>query len=480
MDVNDLVVSESDTLKKGLEVLDHNGLGTLFVVDNKKVIRGILTDGDIRRGLLKGMLLDEPIGGVMNKSFVFLHYKTDNAQILQTLNSKIKIVPLVDDNGVIIDYASSQHLRRIMVASPMLTGNELAYVTECIRTNWISSQGKFVKQFEELFSTTHNDMVALAVSNGTVALHLALEALSIGPGDEVLVPDLTFAASVNAILYTGATPVLVDIDPDTWTIDLLAAEKAITPKTKAIMPVHLYGHPCDMNGIVALASGYDLRIVEDCAEALGSFFEQRPVGVFGDASTFSFFGNKTITTGEGGMVLFRDHKVGARAAMLRDHGMQKDKRYWHQEIGYNYRMTNLQAAVGVAQFERLSEFVEAKKRIANKYNDLLSTFPFFTLPVEKSWAINSYWLYTFLINSDAPFTRVELAEFLGSKGIETRPTFYCMHEMPPYKHLGKLEFLRVSREVSMRGMSLPSSVNLSEAELSYISGSIKEFVKKFL
>ncbi len=480
MEVKDLIVFESDILKTGLEVLNHNGLGTVFVIDNKNVIKGIVTDGDIRRALLKDISLNEPIRSVMNKSFVSLSYKTDNVQILQTLNTKIKIIPLVDDNGVLVDYASTQRIRRIMVASPLLTGNELAYVTECIKTNWISSQGKFVKQFEDFFCKSHANMSALAVSNGTVALHLALEALGVGKGDEVLVPDLTFAASVNAILYTGAIPVLVDIEQDTWTIDVKDAEKKITPKSKAIMPVHLYGHPCNMEAIEKLANRFGLKIIEDCAEALGSYCNNKRVGVFGDASTFSFFGNKTITTGEGGMVLFKDETVAQRAAMLRDHGMQKDRRYWHQEIGYNYRMTNLQAAVGVAQFERLNEFVEAKKRIALTYNRGLDKFPFYVLPAEKPWAVNSYWLYTFLVKKDAPFKREDVMTFLGERGIETRPTFYCMHAMPPYQKFGKSETLTVSKEISAQGMSLPSSVNLSEAELMYINASIEEFSRKYL
>lgn len=480
MEVKDLIVYETDILKKGLEVLNHNGLGTVFVIDKENVIKGIATDGDIRRALLKDISLNEPISSVMNKNFVSLSYKTDNVQILQTLNTKIKIIPLVNDDMVLVDYASTQRVRRIMVASPLLTGNELAYVTECIKTNWISSQGKFVRQFEDFFCNSHSNMSALAVSNGTVALHLALEALGIGKGDEVLVPDLTFAASVNAILYTGATPVLVDVDPDTWTIDVTEAEKKITSKSKAIMPVHLYGHPCKMDEIEKLAVRFDLRVIEDCAEALGSYYNNKRVGVFGDASTFSFFGNKTITTGEGGMVLFKDERIAQRAAILRDHGMQKDRRYWHQEIGYNYRMTNLQAAVGVAQFERLNEFVDAKKRIADSYNQILGKFPFYVLPAEKSWAVNSYWLYTFLVKKNAPFRRSDVMTFLAGRGVETRPTFYCMHAMPPYQKFGKPESLKVSNEISEQGMSLPSSVNLSDVELTYINTCLEEFSEKYL
>lgn len=477
MEVNDLLVLETDKLKEALELLNKNGLGTLFVTDQQRIIKGIVTDGDIRRALLRNSSLDQLVSSVMNTAFTSLHYQTDNAKILETLNTRIRIIPMLDDQGKVVDYASINHLRKITVASPLLNGNELAYVTDCIKTNWISSQGKYVRKFEEMFSEHHEGMKALAVSNGTVALHLALDALGIGKGDEVIVPDLTFAASINSILYTGATPVIADIDKETWTLDPDRLEKHITPKTKAIMPVHLYGHPCDMDPIMELAKKYNLKIVEDSAEALGSYYKGRPVGVFSDASTYSFFGNKTITTGEGGMVIFKDPAVAERASILRDHGMQKNRRYWHQEVGYNYRMTNLQAAIGVAQFERLTEFVTAKQRNAAVYSETLKEIPYFILPAVKEWSVNSFWLYTFLVKEDAPFTRDELMDFLTSKGIESRPVFFGLHEMPPYVAFGKAEELTVSKRTSVCGMSLPSSVNLSQPELLHICNSINEFSK---
>jgi perosamine synthetase len=254
----------------------------------------------------------------------------------------------------LVDYSTIYKLRSISIASPLLNGNELNYVTDCLKTNWISSQGKYVKEFERQFELYHENFNAVAVSNGTVALHLALEAIGIGENDEVLVPNLTFAASVNAIIYAKAIPVLVDISKETLNIDLNKIENLITKNTKAIMVVHLYGSPCDMNSIIEISKKYNLKIIEDCAEALGSYYYNRPVGVFGDVSTFSFYGNKTITTGEGGMVLFKDNEIAEKARVLRDHGMSKSKRYWHDFVGYNYRLTNIQAAIGVAQFERLN------------------------------------------------------------------------------------------------------------------------------
>jgi perosamine synthetase len=234
-----------------------------------------------------------------------------------------------------------------------------------------------------------------------------------------------------------------------------------------------------MDAIAEFAKKYNLLVIEDCAEALGSFYKDQPVGVFGDAATYSFYGNKTITTGEGGMVAFKDEKVAQRAAMLRDHGMEKTRRYWHAEVGYNYRLTNLQAAIGVAQFEKLEEFVSLKRNIAKTYNETLSKIPYFQLPAEREDVVNSYWLYTFMVKPSAPFKRDDLIHHLSLKGIETRPVFFPIHEMPPYVSYGKPDDLQVSRQVSQCGMSLPSSVNLTESELVYICRAIENFANKY-
>lgn len=477
MELESLTIQSNDRLRKALETLNKSGLATLFVVDENSMLVGILTDGSIRRSLLSDFTLDSIVMDVMKKEFISFPVNTDNAVILGAINDSVKVIPLVDEQNRLVDYASINKIRRISIAAPLLGGNELAYVTDCIKTNWISSQGKYVRLFEDLFSEFHHNYPALAVSNGTVALHLALVALGIGESDEVIVPDLTFAASANAVIYTGATPVLVDIDPDSWNIDVDKVEVLITPKTKAIMPVHLYGNPCNMDAIMALAKRYNLFIIEDCAEALGSYYKGQPVGIFGDAATFSFYGNKTITTGEGGMIVFKDKAVAERAAMLRDHGMKKTRRYWHEEVGYNYRLTNLQAAIGVAQFERLEDFVSAKRRIAKAYNEVLSVSNYFQLPTEDLNSVNSYWLYTCLIKPSAPFDRDELMNYLNTMGVETRPVFYPLHIMPPYTEFGRVENLGCSRHISQCGISLPSSVNLTEVEVVYIRNSIINFIK---
>ncbi|MBK1438367.1 aminotransferase class I/II-fold pyridoxal phosphate-dependent enzyme [Parapedobacter sp. ISTM3] len=478
MEIRHLTVTSEDSLESAMKILDRNALGVLFVIDNVGKLIGIATDGDIRRALLSGHDLKSQTGDIMNENFISLPADADNATIIKKLDNKIKIIPLVDQNNYLVDYATISRLRRIPIASPLLGGNELSYVSDCINTNWISSQGKYVQRFEELFSASHNGMSALAVSNGTVALHVALKALKIGGNDEVIVPNLTFAASINAVLYTGATPVLVDVDALTLNIDPQKIEDSITKKTKAIMPVHLYGQVCDMDSIMEIARKHSLLVIEDCAEALGSTYRNRPVGTFGDAATFSFFGNKTITTGEGGMVLFNDREVAKYAAVLRDHGMNKTKRYWHDEIGFNYRLTNIQAAIGVAQFERLQEFIDKKRFIASIYNETLSPYDFIQIPIEINETKNSYWLYTFLIKEHAPFTSQQLVSFLSNKGIETRPIFYPLHIMPPYQTFGNHASLSVSTKVSEMGLSLPSSVNLHEEEIRYICNTIESFINQ--
>lgn len=471
-----LTIKSDDSLRKGLEKLNKSGLATLFVVDDNNILIGILTDGTIRRSLLSNYTLESIVSEVMKTDFVSFPVNTDNAIILAAINDTVKIIPLVDELNHLVDYASINKIRRISIASPVLSGNELAYVTECIKTNWISSQGKYVRLFEDLFSKYHLGYQSLAVSNGTVALHLALVALGIGKDDEVIVPNLTFAASANAVLYTGATPILVDIDPITWNLDVNKLESIVTPKTKAIMPVHLYGNPCNMDFIMKFAKIHNLFVIEDCAEALGSYYNEKPVGTFGDAATFSFYGNKTITTGEGGMIVFKDNKIAEKAAMLRDHGMKKTKRYWHEEVGYNYRLTNLQAAIGVAQFERLDDFVSAKRRIAKSYNEALGISKYFQLPNEEINTTNSYWLYTCLINPNSPFNRDELINYLNIRGVETRPVFYPLHLMPPYCRFANTDDLEYSLDIAQRGISLPSSVNLTEMELSYICNTIINFI----
>lgn len=472
----EMVVASEENLRKALQVIDDNAQGICFVVDGHKLL-GVLTDGDIRRLLLNSVSLECSVTEHMRTDIVTLDADADNETIQEALTDKICHIPMIDKNGKLADYASRYRYHHIPLAEPRLDGNELAYITDCISTNWISSQGKYVNRFENMFSEYTHGNEAIAVSNGTVAIHLALVALGVGRGDEVIVPDFTFAASINAILHAGATPVLVDVDIETWTIDVGEIEKSLTDRTKAIMPVHLYGHPCDMDPIMNIARAHNLFVIEDCAEAVGSYYCDKHVGTFGDAATFSFFGNKTITTGEGGMVLFRDKLIANTARMLRDHGMSPGKRYWHDVVGYNYRLTNMQAAIGVAQMERIDYFVQHKRDLANAYHQALENIEEIRLPEEAEWAKSSYWLYTILLNDDVNIGRDELIQRLLINGIEARPVFYPMHVMPPYSQFGGERPLKNTEIISRRGISLPSASTITESQVQEIANVLKNNFK---
>jgi perosamine synthetase len=361
----------------------------------------------------------------------------------------------------------------IPIYQPSLSGNEKKYVNECLDSTWISSKGRFIGEFESKFGTYSGVRYATTVSNGTVALHLALVALGIGPGDEVIVPTLTYIASVNAIAYTGATPVFVDSAADTWQIDPDDVRRKITPRTRAIMAVHLYGHPCEMDTLVAIAKENGLFLVEDCAEAFGSLYKGTHVGSFGDIATYSFFGNKTITTGEGGMVVTNDETLYDRAVHFKGQGLAKHRQYWHDVIGYNYRMTNICAAIGLAQLERADELLAKKRQIAQWYADGLKDVPV-KLHGEGKDVRHSYWMCSLLV--DDPAKRDPLREALEKDGIETRPIFYPAHTMPMYAQ--KFQRHLVAESLGWRGINLPSWPELNLEKVQYICTSIKKFLTR--
>jgi perosamine synthetase len=362
------------------------------------------------------------------------------------------------------------------VAEPEIGEEELKNVIEAVKSGWVSSKGKFIEEFESSFAKYIGVKYGVATSNGTAALHLALVALNVGEGDEVIIPDLTFAATINAVIYTGAKPVIVDINQDYWCIDPTKLERAITPNTKAIIPVHLYGHPCDMNAIMEIASRHNLIVIEDAAEAHGAEYKGKKVGSLGHISCFSFYGNKMITTGEGGMCLTNDKELAEKIRILRDHGMNPVKRYWHDVVGFNYRMTNLQAALGLAQLGKIERFIEKKRKIAKIYAEELSSIEGITPHPEMPWAKCIYWLYSILIDDKKTKTaRDELAKKLEENGIETRNFFYPLHEMPIYRKYANFTY-PASSKISKQGLNLPSSVKLSEEDVKYIARKIRETI----
>jgi perosamine synthetase len=310
----------------------------------------------------------------------------------------------------------------------------------------------------------------VATHNGTVALHLVLVALGIGPGDEVILPTLTFVATANAVAYTGATPVFVDCEPNTWNIDPQAVARAITPQTRAIIAVHLYGHPADMDPLRALADQHGLTLIEDAAEAHGARYKGRRAGSLSDVAIFSFFGNKIITTGEGGMILTDDDEFAERCFFLENQARQKDNPYWHPEIGYNYRMTNLQAALGVAQLERIGELIAIRVRNANHYSERLSSVPGITLPPQAEWAENVYWMYTVLIEDEFGLDRDAMMVRLKEQGIETRPMFYPIHTLPMYNRGQRFS---VAEELGRKGINLPSGAALTSEQVNRVCDALE-------
>jgi perosamine synthetase len=368
-----------------------------------------------------------------------------------------------------------RHLHRealgefIPVYKPLLAGNEKEYVNQCIDTSWISSKGVFVERFEVAFSNFIGAQHATSVCNGTVALHLALEALGLRRGDEVIVPTLTYVASVNAIIQAGAVPVFVDSDERTWQIDPADVRAKITPRTRAIMAVHLYGHPCNMTELMRICDEHDLLLVEDCAEAFGTYYEGRHVGTFGDVATFSFFGNKTITTGEGGMVVAKDRKIFARARHLKAQAVSSDREYWHDALGYNYRMTNICAAIGLAQLENAATVLERKRRIADWYRGGLKGLPLRSLD-ESPATRHSFWMYSVVV--DDPDLRQPLRDWLKAANVETRPLFYPCHTLP---HLKSGQSFPIAQSLSARGINLPSFPALSLENVEAICGLISSF-----
>lgn len=358
----------------------------------------------------------------------------------------------------------------IPVYQPMLSGNEKKYVLDCLDSTWISSKGVYLQKFEEAFSQKINVQYSTATSNGTVALHLTLLALGISAGDEVIAPTLTYIASVNAIRYTGATPIFVDSLSSTWQMDPVDIEKKVTKKTKAIMVVHLYGHSCDMDAIMAISRRHNLYVVEDAAEAFGSKYKNTPVGSIGHIAAFSFFGNKTITTGEGGMVVSNDQTLIDRVAHFKGQGLAAHRQYWHDVVGYNYRMTNICAAIGLAQLEQADQFIERKREIAYIYKKLLKDLPL-EVHEELPDVFHSYWMFSILVR-DAK-KRDSLRDFLLENGIETRPLFYPVHTMPMYDN--PFQSHRVAEDLGWRGINLPSFPGLQEQEIILICNMIRKY-----
>lgn len=367
-------------------------------------------------------------------------------------------------------------MERISIAIPVFNGNEKKYLDECIDTGWVSANGRFINKFQENFAAFCGSKYALACSNGTVTLHLILKALGIREGDEVIIPTLTYVATANAVAECGATPVFVDSDPKTWNVDPGAIEKAITPRTRAIIPVHLYGLACDMAAITDISQRFCIPVVEDAAEAHGAKSGGKRVGSIGKAGSFSFFGNKIITSGEGGMIVTDDEELYRRMTALRAQGIDPNRRYWHIMRAYNYRMTNMQAALGLAQLEKISWHLAQRQRVAEVYKKLIKEKLDGYATIQKVNAPEShvYWMNSILLTDKVKKSRDQIMAEMEAKNIEMRPLFYPMHIMPPYRD--ESAACPIAEKLSSRGINLPSHALLDEEKITYIVDSLQKII----
>ncbi len=356
----------------------------------------------------------------------------------------------------------------IPISNPAFVGNELQYVTDCVRSGWISSVGEYVQRFETAFASFCGVDFAVTCSNGTTALHLALLALGVKPGDEVIVPTLTYVATANAVAYCGARPIFVDSEPDTWNMDPGRIEELITPRTKGIIVVHLFGHPVDMDRIQEIANRHGLFILEDAAEAHGAEYKGRRVGSLGDAATFSFFGNKIITTGEGGMVTTRHRHIADEVRRLKNHGMDPKRKYWFPTIGFNYRLTNVASAIGLAQLETIDWHLDQHRQVAAWYKEFLADHPAFSWQPEKDWARHAWWLFTVLLDDTIPIDRFELLKRLVDHGVEGRQIVYPITQLPPYATTTEGRSFPVADRVVNRGIHLPTWCGLTREQIAHI------------
>ena len=482
INIDNLFVELPIDFKEALKTIEINGLGIIFFIDSNKKLIGSFSDGDSRRVILKETSLPKMIeknSDFYNKKPHYLPFDCQISEIWTLFHHNIKCVPLVDNDMNVVDFSTSSRVRKFPILQPDIGDEEINNLLECANTGWISSQGRFIKEFEVDFSGYLNGGHAVAVSSGTAALQLGMLALDIGANDEVIVPNFTFGASINAIIHVGAIPVLVDVDPETWTLSLKAIEAAINKNTKAIMPVHLYGQSAHIDEINKIAKNNNLHIVEDCAEALGGTYKKRLIGRDGDATCFSFFANKLITTGEGGMVVFKDKKTADKAKIMRDHGMSPQKKYWHEFAGVNFRMTNMQASIGVAQLKKINNFLLKRKNVFQRYDKHFKSNSQLLLLPKNSWSENSYWLYTLVVSEFTEKKRDKLLKALSDRGIDARPGFYPLHKMPPYQKYSNGSDYPISSFLGTSTINLPSSPGLTSDEIDHIAQIVINELERF-
>jgi perosamine synthetase len=452
---NAFVCRKSDNVFFAIEKCLDNGLGSCFVVEDDERLAGRITLAGIRAAILDGTALADP---TLARHMVPAHLRNDPSEhdVLQAI---------VDSAGHLTGIRIDRSTQPIQLAKPDLSHREFRSLLDAFISSWISSRGPYVREFEQTFSSYVGTTHGVAVTNGTVALHLALVALGVGPGDEVIVPDLTFAATINAVIYCGATPVIIDVDADTGCMLAKDVAAAITPRTKAVVPVHLYGRPAEIEPIVKLAHEHGIFVVEDCAEAHGATYNGRMVGQFGDISCFSFYANKIVTTGEGGMCLTNSAGYDQTLRHLRDHGMSADRSYWHERVGYNYRLTNLQAAIGHSQLWRIEETLRRHEQIQAQYREALCGIPGvqFAQPMGSEYQ-PVVWLACVRVPAGRRDALIAAAQ---EAHVEMRPFFHCLSTLPPYMQYGR--HCPNSRALSATGVNLPTSRDVDDAVIGRVA-----------
>lgn len=426
-----------------------SGFGMTFVVDAQDTLLGQITLDALRAHLRIG----ENIDALRARDILSPCSGITRVGDAPSTHARDPLAPIIDAQGRLAGMRTHTEAGFLPVAEPDLRTAEMRNLMDAFLSTWISSTGDYLRRFEAAFAERMGMAHGVAVSNGTVSLHLALLTLGVGPGDEVIVPDLTFAASANTVIHAGATPVLIDVDPHTWVMTPEAFEAAITPRTRVVMPVHVFGRPAPMTEIRAIAQQRGVFVIEDCAEAHGARYDGRPVGSFSDVASFSFFANKIMTTGEGGMCLTNDPDLAAHMRMLRDHGMRPDRRYWHEEAGFNYRMTNLQGAIGMAQLSRLDSFLATRARVEEMYRSAFLGVPGVEMPAEMAPNAEPVtWFCCALVPADK---RAALIAACKDENIDLRPFFHSLSAMPAYRRYAKP--CPSSRMLAARGVNLPTS-----------------------
>jgi perosamine synthetase len=477
--LNNLVLDKSVPIKLVLETLVRSGEGIVFLVEESRLI-GSISDGDIRKSLLQGLDINSPAELFVNRNCRFVTQESSPIDVHYAFSQEgVKHVPVVDMNHKLLHILRPGDKFVIPVCEPNLGQTEKEFVNRALNSGWISSVGSYVSEFEEVFREFIGARHAVAVANGTLGLVLALKLVGVEHGDEVIVPNVTFGATANAVIQVGGTPIFADIEKNSTSIDIDSIRKKITEKTKAIIPVHLYGKPVNMPEVMKLASENNLKVIEDSAEAIGSKVNDIHVGNFGDVGVFSFFANKTITTGEGGMIVFNNPEFLELARKMRSHGFSSEKRYWHEVWGSNFRLTNLQAALGCAQMSRVGELVAAKRKIYETYRSII--FPaleeILSFSDDVPNEVNSHWLV--IIRFKIEVDLEEVMRDLQINGIETRRMFTPLSLQPAFKSKIPNDDLFINCLAQYeKSLCLPSSTNLTFSEIERVgSALIKYFLK---